>query len=509
MIERGETELTEYFATPHSDDYSRYVGGLSDDETEGPPGGGDMSSSCNESVRAEVLDIGDSRQRAQVRRHTTEIMLTEMRDLLLSVNIFGGKLPAVARIFCLLVILSGLCAVGAASFMIYDQVSSQRVGDVGDGSVCEGTHFSQGNFSSVNYNITVFIINAVFCAWFAVRGVNLEKTGNLVCMMVAAAFQVGRILYFCFGGSLSRSFPSSVASVLQGFLVGSVFLLVLAAFFTNAVYKQFGWLTYAKGLTRASQLDQLHKYNRFDTAVKLDTFVSINGLISVLFLVESVNVRVLGTVVISLTVVLLLFFKLMIKRRQSWFVVVTIIVGLVSPAYYFYALVFLIQADENACFDDTLVACLSSERCSAKNPSARGCGEGWNFDLAIGPSSTVEAGDSFWPTNSSSHNGFILFSCTSTCVFHFHDTILDFLTQCCETYGACLVQKELQEHDRALMITVAVCAVVIRIASLSLGFLRRREMEIPSVKEMFERAERNLSELRNAAVELRRGAREQ
>ncbi|CUG92358.1 transmembrane protein, putative [Bodo saltans] len=502
MIAEGRegTELTEIFSTPHADDYSRYVAEYSDDEAESPK----QVATSSEGVRAELIDIGDARKRAQVRRDAKEIMLTEMRDLLLSVNIFGGKLPAVSRLFCLFVILSCLCAVGAASFMIYDQVSSDRFGTVSDGSVCEGTTFYQGKFSSVNYNITVFIINAFFCVWFAVRGVNLEKTGNLVCMLAAAAFQIGRVLYFCFGGTLDRSFPSGLGEPLLGVLVASVVFLVFGALCTRAVYKEFGWITYAKGLTQATQLDQLHKYNRFDTAVKLDTFVSINGLISVLFLVESVDVRIVGTIVIAFTVVLLLFFKLMIKRRQTWFVVLTIVVGLLSPAFYFYALVFLIQENDNVCYNSELLPCFSSERCSSINPDALGCQGGWNYNLSLGFESSGSPRDTFLPTNSSSQEGFLLNSCTSSCAFYFRGTILSFIDQCCDQYGICVVQKELQDHDRALMIAIALCAVVIRIVSLTLGYLRRREMEIPSVKEMFERAERNLAELRSAAAELRR-----
>jgi hypothetical protein len=497
---REGTELTENFSTPHADDYSRYVGDFSDDDSAVATEGVGSSSG----VRAELIDIGDARKRAQVRRDAKEIMLTEMRDLLLSVNIFGGKLPAVSRLFCLFVVLSCVCALGAAGFMIYDQVSSDRVGDVNDGSVCDGATFYQGKFSSVNYNITVFIINALFCVWFTVRGVNLEKTGNLVCMLAAAAFQIGRILYFCFGGTLSRSFPPNLANPLFGVLLASVILLLLGALLTRPVYKEFGWITYAKGLTQATQLDQLHKYNRFDTSVKLDTFVSINGLISVLFLVESVDVRIAGTVVIAFTVVLLLFFKLMIKRRQTWFVAVTIVVGLLSPAFYFYALVFLIQENDSACFNSMLLPCFSSERCSSSNPTALGCQGGWNYNFSVGFEASSSAQDSFLPTNSSSQEGFLLFSCPSSCVFYHREAILSFIDQCCDQYGICVVQKELQDHDRSLMIAIALCAVVIRAVSLTLGYFRRREMEIPSVKEMFERAERNLAELRNAAAELRK-----
>lgn len=66
--------------------------------------------------------------------------------------------------------------------------------------------------------------------------------------------------------------------------------------------------------------------------------------------------------------------------------------------------------------------------------------------------------------------------------------------------------NDLRAHDKALMILIAVAAVLARGASLILGFVRRREMELPSVQEMFERAERNLLELRRAARQVRNAA---
>lgn len=433
-----------------------------------------------------------------------------MREALQSVNLFTGSMHWVSRVFSLLIVVSAVDVTATSVFMLSHQLQDTTQQVISDGSVCQGMDFTNSVTGTLTYNITVFFVNALFCAWFGIRAVKLEKAGLLICFLASATFQAARIAYFALGTGLNQYFPVDPTSlVLRVVLLGGAGLLALASSLLAPVYSKFGWLTYAKGVTQAQQLQKLTEHQRFDTAVKLDNFVSINALISSLFLIDQYTARVIGVVLTSISVLLLTFLKFMIRRKQSWFLYLTICVGALTPGFYIFVVVLLIGEGTDECYSQHLMSCLAPADAVGSCPwGSSACT--WSQNVSVIDRSAISlhryppsSVATLLMSNSTSGDGFLVNNCGTACFAVESNHIWQSIRGCCREYGSCVVLQELRIHDRTLMIAIAIAAVLVRWTSLYLGYGRRQDMDLPSVQEMFHRAERNLAELKKAATELR------
>lgn len=459
-------------------------------------------------------------------------LISEVRELVWSVNIFGGggasHLPLVTRVYCGCIILTAIQTFGVVTFMLVDQIMTTGSSDnhVGDGSACSESGYTVSSFlNSITYAIVVFAVNVLFVVWFGLRGVKLEKGSSVFSCICVSLFHVSRVMFYVFGGSFDEYYHNGtqIATAVRWSLISTCITSVLPVLLSYHVYSNFGWLTYAKGVTQASQLEQLKRHVRFDATLKLDTFITANGLISILFLVEDTSARIAGAVVTGVTFVLLFRLKAMIRARRTWYLLLTSLVGCVSLGTFVALVVVLLTADTSSsgCLSGKLVPCLTSDVSPLSTPCSVAVADScaWNRNVSLSVSTDTFPSDSTFfelsfgralllPNASSIPNvplpGFLLNGCNIICFSLFEvSEIVPFVEKCCATYGICVLARSMQSHDQVVMIGVAIAAVLARLASFVLAYRRRREMEIPSVEDMFKRAERNLNELRRVANEMR------
>ena len=439
------------------------------------------TTSHSPTVRAQVIDLSDTRSfsRSSSRDRPADIsvigdaMVSEVRQLLFSVNVFKSNISPWSRLYCVLTIVSGLLVFVMSSYILSASVTSSFERTVTDGTVCQQFSYVEVKVGNIAYHVVALYVTSLFVVWYSARAVTLEKTGLLICVVVAGLYQIARLVYFSFGDVLAQYFSERVVLAARVTYCIAGTLLVFSMLISFLVTKSFGWRAYAKGVTQVDQLERLRRMMQFDTATKLDYFVTIISVVTMYFLVDSTALQIIGFVFTAATVLALQTVKAVIKRRLTAVLYLFAVISLAMPVIYVYAAISVVAQSDLLCVQENL-QCLATIHVEVVNASFPTSG---NWTLL--------------PTHVSDMQ-FLVDGCDAVCFHLQNSTILGGIDTCCTAYGHCRDHNDLQVGSGVMVAIQSLTGLIARCVTMYLAYKQRKEMNLPSVRELLDRVERNL-----------------
>lgn len=419
-----------------------------------------------------------------------DMIIGEMRGIIGSVNFLKHYISKTAKLFCVLVLISAIVPISTAIAVLVSTYWHEQRLLIDDLSACDGQTYADIKTNDVGYNLANIIVAACYMSWMAARAVRLEKEGLMVTFAIISVAHMARLGYFSFDVAYTSITQEATLAAIQVLNTISIAVLIGALLLSVKVYQGFGWRLYSKGVTAAQDVRQMRRYKQFDACLKLDIFVCLVTFISIFFLVSNNTARIIGFVIMIVTLLSLSSITHFIRKNAAIVVYTFFCVCVLMPSFYAYVVADLLGADDKVCDKEVLGGCLQPFNMTATTDP---------------PTPSTTTGDGLVVVNASSGYFWVMRNCDAengaTCINELRSAV----SQCCNEYGQCERKQVFRRHDRVVMIVIAAIGFTLRIATIGLGYFQLRAMNLPSVRELFKRGERNLRSISFTAFFAKRG----